>query len=190
MQTITGHFSPSVPGDQILRYRQSSLIGRCSTALSAPIAPTMLVPISATWGAMEPNVVASRTPVHGSGGCGARKRSFPVGGWAKGMPFQTLIEPCSLPWTFPYRVSMIGLFIFLLLQLFLFLWCCNNYSKSRTTFIARLGADDHINIDRRRPVVFFDLPESRESQKSGSVSLRGKVGEKDVRGRPPRPPRG
>src|SRR5713101_7590267 len=94
---MTGRFSWSAPGDQMLRYRQSSLIGRGSTALSAPIAPTMLASTSGTWGAMGLNVVASRTPVHGSGGCGARKRRWPVGGCAKGMPFQTLIEPCSLP---------------------------------------------------------------------------------------------
>src|SRR5205823_11896367 len=61
---------------------------------------------------------AWRTPVHGSGSCGARKRRSPVGGCAKGMPFQTLIEPCLLPCTFPYRVSTIRSLIFLLLQLF------------------------------------------------------------------------
>src|SRR5712692_4288539 len=117
---MTGRFSWSAPGDQMLRYRQSSLIGRGSTALSAPIAPTMLAPTSGTWGAMGLNVVASRTPVQGSGGCGARKRRWPVGGCAKGMPFQTLIEPCLLPCTFPYRVSTIRLLIFLLLLLFYF----------------------------------------------------------------------
>src|SRR5580658_2813373 len=40
----------------------------------------------ADWGGGGPNATASRTPSHGTGGCGAWKRRSPTGGLANGMP--------------------------------------------------------------------------------------------------------
>ena len=62
--------------------RQSSLctsVWLGSAGLVIPGTPTR-------WGAMGPNLDASRTPVHASAGTGGRQRSSPTGALAYGMP--------------------------------------------------------------------------------------------------------
>jgi hypothetical protein len=82
------------PGAVTLRYRQSSLNGGPGSA-SGP----------SGWTERQPSSVASRVPLHGSGGSGGRQRSSPTGGLAYGMPFQAMIPSAiSAPRTFPYAV--------------------------------------------------------------------------------------
>ena len=45
--------------------------------------------------------LASRVPVHFAAGCGARQRSGPTGGAAKGIPFQLSTPSAVLPWSLP-----------------------------------------------------------------------------------------
>jgi hypothetical protein len=59
------------------RYKQSSLIGSGTALVTSP---------PRTWIDEGPKSRADRTPVHGSAGSGARKRSLPIGGFANGMP--------------------------------------------------------------------------------------------------------
>ncbi len=47
------------------------------------------------------NRVAALTPCQGRTGCGARQRSAPTGGAAKGTPSKTPIPPAWLPWISP-----------------------------------------------------------------------------------------
>ena len=68
IHTMTGRTGSPGPGVKTLRYRQSSLDGRSR-------APRKLSVAEGFWGAIGPNVVASRTPAHGSAGPGGRKRS-------------------------------------------------------------------------------------------------------------------
>src|SRR4029453_9013880 len=48
-----------------------------------------------------PKDVAARAVVHPCGSCGACQRSSPVGGLAKGMPFQEKAPDASAPRTWP-----------------------------------------------------------------------------------------
>jgi hypothetical protein len=56
-------------------------------------------------GAQGPGFVASRIPVHGSGGSGGRRRSSPTGARAYGMPRKISMPFVWLPRTRPQRVS-------------------------------------------------------------------------------------
>jgi hypothetical protein len=55
---------------------------------------------------LEQNFVASRTPGHAAGGCGACQRRTPTGGAAKGIPLKatTVVFALTAPCTFPYLV--------------------------------------------------------------------------------------
>jgi hypothetical protein len=71
IQTITGTFEAEGLGVQTLRYRQSSVV----------LADVMFVEL-AFCGHRLPNCDASRTLVHGVGGCGPFQRRPPTGGAA------------------------------------------------------------------------------------------------------------
>src|SRR5688572_27271747 len=85
-QTRTGRLAPSRAGDQTLRTRQSSpgpvpegrlLIRRRGVASARSVGESSRGgngAVDAPWGDQGPNATASLTPVHGSGGRGARKR--------------------------------------------------------------------------------------------------------------------
>jgi hypothetical protein len=49
---------------------------------------------------------ATRTPSHGTAGCGGRQRSAPSGGAAKGMPRNRREPPSISPWTSPSASAM------------------------------------------------------------------------------------
>lgn len=53
-------------------------------------------------------VVPSTGSVQGVGGCGGRKRRSPTGGAAKGIAWNTVVEPCTVPVTGPYVVLTTG----------------------------------------------------------------------------------
>src|SRR5437879_1948937 len=100
IQKRTGRLDPSAAGVHTFRYRQSSswvsVAVKPGTLASAPIVG---------WGAALPSLVASRTPLHGSGASGGWKRSLPTGGRAYGMPLNERIPLLSLPPSVPSFVS-------------------------------------------------------------------------------------
>ena len=75
IHTITGRGGAGVEGAHTLRVRQSSSVSRAGPGMMRSVAP-------GTWGAAKPALVASRTPVHASGGWGGRHRRGPTGGRA------------------------------------------------------------------------------------------------------------
>ena len=100
IHSMTGSLA-AFGGDQIFRYKQSSSPviwpgGACSPA-----------PLSsdANCGHMAPGLSAWWVCWLGSGGCGARQRSLPTGGSAKGMPCQLRAPNLSMkPTTSPPSV--------------------------------------------------------------------------------------
>src|SRR5215218_8451798 len=117
--TITG--KPAAPGSgvQMFRFRQSSKVAARSTAAKAPamslqssVAPELGPPVAggATCGGSGPSRTASRTPLHGSTGCGARSRFAAKGGAAYGTPRNahtpSTTLPCSTPLTVLTTASM------------------------------------------------------------------------------------
>ena len=93
--TTTGH-PVAWAGAYTFTDKQSSLI--------AVLSPTPLISDSRPWTATAPERLASRSPDHGVGGCGGRKRSAPTGASAYGIPFQTRTPSRSTPRTVPLVV--------------------------------------------------------------------------------------
>src|SRR5688572_17824160 len=61
-----------------------------------------------SWAQLGGGRVASRTPDHGAAGCGAAKRSSPVGGAAYGMPENRRPSADTVPRTAPPEVSTVS----------------------------------------------------------------------------------
>ena len=99
IQTSTG--SPCAPGSGVhtlrLRYSSPATTGFGSSASNGGGYPGM--------GAVGPWVTASRTPVHGATGSGARKRRSPTGAAAYGTPRKATTPPVRTPCTAPAAVS-------------------------------------------------------------------------------------
>src|SRR4030043_2350209 len=100
IQTITGRFALSSPGVQILRNRQSSDCG-CGACIIIP-------PGIVLCGAIGPNSLAERTPLHRLTGWGGIQRKSPTGGAAYGPPRKTFVPFSSNPSIFPFLVSTTG----------------------------------------------------------------------------------
>ena len=75
--TITGRLAASVPGVQTCRVRQSSESGDASGLPEKFTNSGRLPGRSPSCGERPPFASASRVPVQGTGGCGARKRLAP-----------------------------------------------------------------------------------------------------------------
>src|SRR6059036_3256116 len=90
IHTITGR--PAAPGSGVhtLRLRQSS-----PTTSGLKYLVRSGLGSSVGCGQPAPDVVASRTPDHGAGGCGGRNRLAPNGGAAYGMPLNA-VTPFAL----------------------------------------------------------------------------------------------
>src|SRR3954467_3845453 len=86
-------------GFQTFAYRQSSDGAVPSGAASLGKGSCMQ-----SW----PYSVAWRTPLHDAAGCGARQRSGPTGGAAKGMPFQLAPPPPTAPASLPVSMTATG----------------------------------------------------------------------------------
>src|SRR5688572_29029419 len=92
---MTGRFSPArLASVQILRLRQSSLI---PVKLGVSVAPLGGNRVGAGFCMQTlPYFAPSRTPCQAAGGWGWAKRSWPMGGAAKGM-FLNTVTPSTLP---------------------------------------------------------------------------------------------
>jgi hypothetical protein len=98
--SLPAAFAPGLAvGLQTLAYRQSSDGAVPSGAASLGNGSCMQ-----SW----PYAVAWRTPRHDAGGCGARQRSGPLGGAAKGMPFQLATPSSTAPATLPDSMATTG----------------------------------------------------------------------------------
>src|SRR5271154_1688126 len=105
-QNMTGRLRPSLTtGVQTLSTRQFSLMGGsarpANSLTSAGLRPKAL----SSCIARLPNSNASRTPVHGLSGRGAKKRPSPSGDSAYGTPLKTLMLSSTVPRIFPQLVS-------------------------------------------------------------------------------------
>src|SRR5512143_3758902 len=83
----------------MLTFRQSSPTGARSHGAGA-----FSVPGNGGCGGFAPSTSASRTPVHDSTGCGARRWRAPNGGAAYGTPRNTWMPSATAPRTVPWRV--------------------------------------------------------------------------------------
>src|SRR5688500_2933686 len=103
IQIITGNRLAPGSGVQMFRLRQSSPTGERSH-----VAGAFSVPGNGGCGGFGPSTRASRTPVHGSRGCGARRWFAPKGGAAYGTPLNVCTPSTKAPRTFPCRVLTSG----------------------------------------------------------------------------------
>ena len=84
-------------GDQMFRYKQSSLI---------PLLRKPMSPNKGAWIAFGPNFLACKTPLHGFGSIGSLHLKAPTGGNAKGTPLKLAIFVLvsKVPSKVPYLV--------------------------------------------------------------------------------------
>src|SRR5215831_16792462 len=102
IQTMTGRRRPGSPGAGVktLTFSVSSPGTHGSGNLGSR-------PSSRRWG-VAPGWVASRTPLHGCGGCGAANRRTPTGAAAYGIPRKTAPPLFQVPRTSPPLVVTTG----------------------------------------------------------------------------------
>src|SRR5215472_12675196 len=94
IHTITGRRNRTGLGVNTLTNRQSSFVLPCPLGANTP----------GGWGHGLPKCVASRMPDQLAAGCGARKRSWPTGGAANGIPRNEREPAFTVPRTRPFAV--------------------------------------------------------------------------------------